>query len=528
MNRTVILAALAASTGIVASAASAQELEAFNNPYALTLRFDSWSKPGTHLTSLPTAFETSATDYGSGYEDIFPNRGAAIDLSSSNTLQLDVTVNSGVAGFLVDLDDGEGDEFTYTFGYGFVPGGGIGGGNEYILQQPFDAPSGIPQGAGTFDFSQITGYNIELDPGSPTQSYDVLWNDISGVNISAALTWNNTGGTGDGATWDVATNQNWNDGAGPANYTDGSIVTFNDTNNGHYNVTLNTTVSPASVTVDNSSGDYTITGTGSIAGAGSLTKSGTGTLTLSTVNTYAGGTNVSDGKLLIGAAGALPANSAVSITGGTLQLGPSTGAETLSSLAITGTGSLDVGNNHFILSYAAGTQAAADTAIRGYLVSGYAGGTWVGSGIDSLTAAVTTGFSLGYADGADGVVAGLSSGQIEVKYTRYGDANLDGVVSGTDFTILVGNLGKSVNAWDKGDFNYDGVVSGTDFTLLVGNLGKAANGADITLPAADIAAIDAFAAANNFSLAAVPEPATLSVLAIGTIGVLSRRRRRNA
>jgi autotransporter-associated beta strand protein len=524
MNRNVILAALAASSGLVVSAASGQELETFDNPYALTLRFDGWSKPGSHLTSLPTAFETSATGYGSGYENIFPNRGAAIDLSSSNTLQLDVTVNSGVAGFLVDLDDGEGDEFTYTFGYGFVPGGGINGGNEYILQQPFDAPSSVPQGPGTFDFSQITGYNIELDPGSDTQSYDVLWNDISGVTVSAALTWNNTGGTGDGATWDVGTNQNWNNGTGPANYADGSVVTFNDTNNGHYNVTLNTTVSPASVTVDNSSGNYTISGTGSIAGAGSLTKMGTSTLTLSTVNTYSGGTNVSAGSLVIGAAGALPANSSVSITGGTLQLGTGTGAETLSSLSIAGTGTFDVGNNHFILSYAAGTQAAADAAIRAYLVSGYAGGSWTGAGIDSSTATATPGFAVGYADGADGVVAGLSSGQIEVKYTRYGDANLDGVVSGDDFAILVGNLGKSAAAWDKGDFNYDGVVSGNDFALLVSNLGKAANGADITLPASDLAAIDAFAAANGL-MADVPEPTTFGLLGLAAAGILARRRR---
>jgi len=314
MNRSVILAALAVSSGIV-SAAGAQEIATFDNPYGLTNRYDAWSHPAASLVSHPTYFETAATDYGSGYKNIYPSQGAAIDVSTSNTLQLDVTVNSGVAGFLIDLDDGEGDEWQWLFGYGLIPGGGVGGGNEYILQQPFDAPVAVEQGTGTFDFSAITGYNIELDPGSPTQSYDVDWNDLSGVTVAAPLTWNNTGGTGDGATWDIGTNQNWNNGTAPANYTDGSVVTFNDTNNGNYNVILNTTVSPASVTVNNSLGNYTISGTGSIAGTGSLTKMGGSTLTLSTVNTYSGGTNVSAGKLIIGAAGALPANSAVSITG---------------------------------------------------------------------------------------------------------------------------------------------------------------------------------------------------------------------
>ena len=55
---------------------------------------------------------------------------------------------------------------------------------------------------------------------------------------------------------------------------------------------------PVSVTVS-SSGNYSISGSGSIAGTGSLTKSGSGMLTLSTPNTYSGGTNVAAGLLLI-------------------------------------------------------------------------------------------------------------------------------------------------------------------------------------------------------------------------------------
>jgi autotransporter-associated beta strand protein len=255
---------------------------------------------------------------------------------------------------------------------------------------------------------------------------------------------------------------------------------------------------------------------------------GTSTLTLSTVNSYTGGTNVSAGKLIIAAAGALPASSSVSITGGTLQLAPGTGAETLSSLSITA-GNLDIGNNHFILSYAAGAQTATDAAIRGYLVSGRNGGGWNGStGIISTGSSgtgVAAGYSIGYADGADHVVTGLSSGQIEVKYTLLGDANLDGLVTGDDFTILVGNLGKAVSGWDKGDFLYTGLVTGDDFTALVGNLGKSATGADVVLPASDYAAVDAFATANGLNLTAtVPEPATFGLFGVVAGAVLARRR----
>ncbi len=123
------------------------------------------------------------------------------------------------------------------------------------------------------------------------------------------------------------------------------------------------------------------------------------------------------------------------------------------------------------------------------------------------------------------MVTGLSATQVEIKYTLYGDANLDGLVSGDDFTILVGNLGKSVSAWDQGDFNYDGLVTGDDFTLLVGNLGKQASGADVTLPASDYAAIDAFATANGFAIPtiAVPEPASAELALIAISGMLARR-----
>jgi autotransporter-associated beta strand protein len=269
---------------------------------------------------------------------------------------------------------------------------------------------------------------------------------------------------------------------------------------------------------------------GAISGGFSVNVLGGNTVTLSSANSYTGGTTVTAGTLVIGANGALPSASNVSITSGTLQLASNTGGESLSGLSIAAGGSFDLTNNHIFISYADGTQATADSTIRGYLANGYDGGAWngtsgasAGGGID--TSVLSAHYGIGYADGADGVVAGLSSGQIEVKYTLLGDANLDGIVSGVDFTILVGNLGKAVNSWDQGDFNYDGVVSGTDFTALVGNLGKAVNGADVTLPAADLAAIDAFAAANGL-MADVPEPASAGLIVLACLGSLSRRRAR--
>jgi hypothetical protein len=163
------------------------------------------------------------------------------------------------------------------------------------------------------------------------------------------------------------------------------------------------------------------------------------------------------------------------------------------------------------------------SAVQSYLQSGYAGGAWNGPGIDSSAAAGNSAYALGCVDGASGIVAGLSSGQIEIKYTLYGDVNLDGEVSGTDFGIVAAHFGKSVTGgWEEGDFTYAGKVNATDFGLLAANFGKTASGADITLPASDWAALDAFAAAHGL-LADVPEPASASSLFFA--GILLTRRR---
>ncbi len=75
---------------------------------------------------------------------------------------------------------------------------------------------------------------------------------------------------------------------------------------------------------------------GHIDGAGkSLTKTGAGSLVISGINGYTGGTVVNEGLLLIASADALPVNSALTITNGTVRLASGLGkAVELSSLSI--------------------------------------------------------------------------------------------------------------------------------------------------------------------------------------------------
>jgi beta-glucanase (GH16 family) len=147
-------------------------------------------------------------------------------------------------------------------------------------------------------------------------------------------------------------------------------------------------------------------------------------------------------------------------------------------LQINGNGSLNINSYWVIVNY--GGNADPLPAIEANLATGYSDGAWTGTGINSTAAAISSGrFAVGAADGADGDVSGVSAGQIEIFYTLYGDANLDGAVNSVDFGDLAANFGKSSKTWDQGDFNYDGTVNSVDFGLLAGNFGKSSG---INLP----------------------------------------------
>jgi hypothetical protein len=60
-----------------------------------------------------------------------------------------------------------------------------------------------------------------------------------------------------------------------------------------------------------------------------------------------------------------------------------------------------------------------------------------------------------------------------------GDANLDGVVDGSDFGIWNSHKFTSVAAWCSGDFNADGVVDGSDFGIWNANKFNASDGTSV-------------------------------------------------
>jgi hypothetical protein len=110
--------------------------------------------------------------------------------------------------------------------------------------------------------------------------------------------------------------------------------------------------------------------------------------------------------------------------------------------------------------------------VNPFLASGDNGGTWNGSGIQSSAAATDTTFltalgslqNNGLYSSFDGVTNIASA--VLIKYTYYGDADLNGKVDGSDYSRIDNGVLTSGTGWSNGDFNYDGSLNGSDYTLL--------------------------------------------------------------
>jgi hypothetical protein len=297
----------------------------------------------------------------------------------------------------------------------------------------------------------------------------------------------------------------------------------------------------------NSANEYELTGTGSLtlqaSGSNSaLVEVDQGTVILdlpttlasnTTFNVAAGATLVIGNPLTINSGvtltqtggGVVTYESTINVVGdGSLVLADSTYADALSlapgataSLTGNGTvlelgslsnsGTINLQNNVLLIDYAGSSDPIA--SIRAELTSGYAGGTWTGPGIMSTAAQNNSAhYGIGYADSADpGNPAGLAPGTIKIMYTLLGDANLDGLVNGSDFNILAANFNQSVTGWDQGDFNYDGLVNAADFNDLAANFGQQSDAAPAVIPASGTGVVVAL------SLKATGTPTVTSVAA---------------
>ena len=103
----------------------------------------------------------------------------------------------------------------------------------------------------------------------------------------------------------------------------------------------------------------------------------------------------------------------------------------------------------------------------------------------------------------NGASIGLTA--IVGKYTYFGDANIDGQVTGDDYTVVDANLNTTPAVgleWLRGDMNLDGTITGDDYTVIDGNLGLGVG--------------------NPLTLAAIPEPTALAMFMLISVALQRR------
>ncbi len=155
--------------------------------------------------------------------------------------------------------------------------------------------------------------------------------------------------------------------------------------------------------------------------------------------------------------------------------------------------------------------------LRSLIVNGYNG-----TGNSRITVVADPQHGLGYAEASalftnfPATFAGelIDDTAFLMRITRYGDADLNGLVNLVDFNRLASNFNGTNKLWSQGDFTYDGIVNLEDFNRLASNF--------------NLAALTNNPTPQDWAnlAAAVPEPAAATALAgITSLSCLMRRRR---
>ena len=295
----------------------------------------------------------------------------------------------------------------------------------------------------------------ETDAGNGTLS-NLAWGDT----VNSSSTFDSSGGTGGstdhlGSTFTAGTegyigfeltggNYGWMrvvlDGSGSALVKDWAYDTSGSTG---AIATGNVLQSGSTVTVDSTSGSFTL---GSVvSGSNSLVKNGSGTTTLNATNTYTGGTTLNDGTITVANASALGTGT-VTLAGGTLRT---------DTVAVSLANAIDVSGTTTVFS------GSANLALTGAITGSgtlNVGGSGDGQGtnfrtniaintLNGFTGTLNLDTTENYVDirGANTSAKLMTSGSTSGEYVRlWGDSTF-GELSGTGGSIAGTNNTLTIN-----------------------------------------------------------------------------------
>jgi autotransporter-associated beta strand protein len=503
--------------------------------------------------SSPNYFYTNSNNTGQGgFLPVISSSGNSVLLTSAVASEATSVFSPGT--YTINDSTGFAASFIYSHS---VTGGlnSVADGITLIITQSSPNALGLPGGAlgyaGTNASSGIQNsvaaaidlYNDQLETG-----VDGTFQQASGVNtvpfisqsyalqVTVSYGYNASAGTGtltetltslvNGSSYTMVTpnidipsllgGSPGGSGNGYIGFTGGTGAVFDAQAVSNFSFNANSQVIPLSAT--------------NISNPISVVAGNTATIQLAPTTQYSSG---AVGPITIGTGSTLAisigSNASAGVTRGVLTVPTITFASSTS-------GQLDISTN--ALDITGESLASVSSQVK----TAYANGTWTGPGITSSAAAADSshltavGVILNTTDGVtplygSGNTLGLFDGanpaatDVLVKFTYYGDTDLSGVVDGSDYsrvdaTYLAENLVNGsptnpISGWFNGDFNYDGVVDGSDYTLMDNafNSQGASLAASVASPTAQVGG------------SAVPEPATLGVLAIGAMGLLGRRRK---
>ena len=395
--------------------------------------------PGASLTTGAITFNGAAT------VNTFNSSTSAPIVTTSlvgNGSASQVTINPSAASWIIGTP-------YHLISYGGGSIGGAGGFGQFVLGAVPNAP------ARTTPSLSDTGSSIAMTFSGDTPYWV---------------------GDGDGK-WNLASTSNWKliSGATYTQFLASDAVLFDGNATGTTTVDIDTAdVAPSTTTFNNTGNNYILTGSFGIS-TGILTKDGSGSLTINNSNTYAGGTTLIAGTLVLGNANAI-GSSSLTITGGSLDssavdlVNAGNNAQAWNSdFAFTGTQSLNLGTGAVTMSANRVLTVNANTLTVGGIIGGDAVSlTKAGAGTLVLTAANTY---------SGGTIINASSGTLQArKNAAVTNALGSGAVDVGASSTLVLDITKTTNITDT----FANTITGAGLLKL--QFAAATAGRSITLP----------------------------------------------